>query len=138
MLELEGRFYYEELKNQFNTEELALFTNMWKELISTVKGFSFLKELEIKQLLTNEILTNRSLRNRKNSIGKVEKLQTQIDEEYLKEPNERDWSKISNLETQSGLEKASQAAYTQEHYKLTMDARDLMKSLKTVYQLGDK
>lgn len=128
---LKERFYYKDLKKQFTEEELETFSDMWVETFKQFKeNILPTEEFMLKQWITIEILSNRSMCNRKNAIMDIERLQKIINEEYEKPEIERDWSKISNLETQVGLAKAAQQGYTTEHSKLTADAKSLARELK--------
>jgi hypothetical protein len=125
--------FWSEIEKQFDKEtgELKYFENTWIGLIKQFReDVLAAEELQIKQFITIDILINRSMKERKRHITDTEKLQTQVDKEYNKPEDQRDISKLANLETQLSFARNSIANYTNEYTKLLNEQQKISKDLK--------
>ncbi len=125
--------FWPEIEKQFDKEtgELKYFENTWIGLIKQFReDVLAAEELQIKQFITIDILINRSMKERKRHIVDTEKLQVQVDKEYSKPEDQRDISKLANLETQLSFARNSIANYTNEYTKLLNEQQKISKDLK--------
>jgi hypothetical protein len=125
--------FWSEIEKQFDKEtgELKYFENTWIGLIKQFReDVLAAEELQIKQFITIDILINRSMKERKRHIIDTEKLQVQVDKEYSKSEDQRDISKLANLETQLSFARNSIANYTNEYTKLLNEQQKISKDLK--------
>jgi hypothetical protein len=125
--------FWQEIKRQFDEEtgELEYFESVWINLIKQFREDVLpAEELQIKQFITIDILINRSMKERKRHITETEKLQREVDKEYLKPIEERDIPKLANLETQLSFARNSITNYTNEYTKLLAEQQKISKDLK--------
>jgi len=128
---LQTKDYWLEVRKQFNKEELEYFTTAWCSLILQFReDVLFSEELEIKQFITLDILINRNLSEQNRARQEVDKLQRQIDKEYLREPDFRDRELIGNLEAQISFARTAIPAYAAEYTKLLDKRGAIAKDLK--------
>lgn len=130
---LHTKTFWSEIEKQFDKEtgELKYFENTWIGLIKQFReDVLAAEELQIKQFITIDILINRSMKERKRHISDTEKLQVQVDKEYNKPEDQRDISKLANLETQLSFARNSIANYTNEYTKLLNEQQKISKDLK--------
>ena len=90
---LHSKSFWTEIIRQFDADsgELTYFENTWINLVKQFREDVLpAEELQIKQFITIDILINRSMKERKRHISDTEKLQTQVDDEYLLPEDQRD------------------------------------------------
>lgn len=130
---LHSKNFWSEIKRQFDEEtgELEYFENTWINLVKQFREDVLpAEELQIKQFITIDILINRSMKERKRHIADTEKLQKQVDREYELSEDERDISRLTNLETQLSFARNSISNYTNEYTKLLNEQQKISKDLK--------
>lgn len=130
---LHTRPYWLEVMRQLEADkdELNYFEALWIELMKQFReDVTVSEEIQIKQWIVLEILMNRSMKERKRHIADVDRLQQEVDKEYKKKEENRDMSKLANLETQLSYAKNSISSYTNEHMKLLKEVNQISKDLK--------
>jgi len=130
---LHKKTFWTEIERQFDaaTGELKYFEDTWIGLIKQFREDVLpAEELQIKQFITIDILINRSMKERKRHIADTEKLQKQVDREYELSEDERDISRLTNLETQLSFARNSISNYTNEYTKLLNEQQKISKDLK--------
>lgn len=130
---LHSKPFWLEIKRQFDATsgELEYFENTWVGLIKQFREDVLpAEELQIKQFITIDILINRSMKERKRHISEIEKLQKLIDAEYALPEDQRDTSKLMNMETNISFARNSIANYTNEYTKLLNEQQKISKDLK--------
>jgi hypothetical protein len=130
---LHSKTFWGEIKKQFDNEtgELLYFENTWTNLLRQFREDVLpAEELQIKQFITIDILINRSMKERKRHIAETEKLQKEVDKQYDKDEDQRDLSRLMNLETQLSFARNSIANYTNEYTKLLNEQQKISKDLK--------
>lgn len=70
------------------------------------------------------------MKERKRHIAETEKLQKIVDNEYSKDEEKRDISKLSHFESQLSFARNSIASYTNEYTKLLNEQQKISKDLK--------
>lgn len=130
---LHKKTFWTEIQRQFDedTGELEYFENTWINLIKQFREDVLpAEEMQIKQFITIDILINRSMKERKRHIADTERIQQMVDAEYLKAPEDRDNSYLTNLETQLSFARNSITSYTNEYTKLLAEQQKIGKDLK--------
>ena len=130
---LHKKTFWSEIQRQFDKEtgELQYFEDTWINLIKQFREDVLpAEELQIKQFITIDILINRSMKERKRHISDTERIQTMVNEEYLKQEEDRDIPYLSNLETQLSFARNSITSYTNEYTKLLSEQQKISKDLK--------
>jgi len=130
---LHSKTFWSEIVRQFDHEtgELQYFEDTWVGLVKQFREDVLpAEELQIKQFITIDILINRSMKERKRHIAETEKLQKQVDAEYVLPEDDRDIAKLTNLETQLSFARNSIANYTNEYTKLLNEQQKISKDLK--------
>lgn len=130
---LHSKSFWTEIIRQFDADsgELTYFENTWINLVKQFREDVLpAEELQIKQFITIDILINRSMKERKRHISDTEKLQTQVDDEYLLPEDQRDIPRLTNLETQLSFARNSISSYTNEYTKLLNEQQKISKDLK--------
>lgn len=128
---LHQKYFWNELRNQFNEEELVYFESSWIALMLQFKeDILSAEELQIKQLVTIEILINRSMKERRKHIEEIDKIQSEINQEYKLPEDARDTAKLANLEQQVAYARNSIGQYTTEYTKLLGEQKTINQNLK--------
>ncbi len=128
---LEQKPYWDEVKMQFSDEELHYFCVTWVRIIKQFReDILYTEELQVKQWITLEILSNRVMKERKRAIEQLDRMQTLLDQEYAKGPDERDNARIAGLETEIAMVRNSLGSYTTEHSKILDKIKDIQRDLK--------
>jgi len=130
---LHKKTFWSEIERQFDehTGELQYFEDTWIGLIKQFREDVLpAEELQIKQFITIDILINRSMKERKRHIADTERIQKMVDDEYLKQEEDRDVAYLSNLETQLSFARNSITSYTNEYTKLLSEQQKISKDLK--------
>ena len=131
LVNLRGRYYYQELKKQFGDPELIFFEHQW---IDYFKQFSedvtHTEEMEILEVIRTEVLINRGMEDRQEVIRNIDRLNRLIEDEMDKPPAAQDTQAIASFQTQLGAAISSKSAYINEHEKLLTKKERLLKDLK--------
>ena len=130
---LHKKTFWSEIERQFDvdTGELKYFEDTWIGLIKQFREDVLpAEELQIKQFITIDILINRSMKERKRHIADTERIQKMVDDEYLKQEEDRDNAYLTNLETQLSFARNSITSYTNEYTKLLAEQQKISKDLK--------
>lgn len=130
---LHKKTFWSEIERQFDAEtgELKYFEDTWIGLIKQFREDVLpAEELQIKQFITIDILINRSMKERKRHIADTERIQKMVDDEYLKQEEDRDNAYLTNLETQLSFARNSITSYTNEYTKLLAEQQKISKDLK--------
>lgn len=130
---LHKKTFWAEITKQFDEDsgELEYFESTWINLIKQFREDVLpAEELQIKQFITIDILINRSMKERKRHIADTERIQKMVDDEYAKQPEDRDNSYLTNLETQLSFARNSITSYTNEYTKLLAEQQKISKDLK--------
>jgi len=128
---LSGRKYWRDLQQQFAKDELDYFRNTWINFMMQFRdNILFGEELQLKQLIIIDIMINRCMKDRKKHITDMERLQTLLDREYLKDDKSKDAALIVQLEQQISFARNSLTSYTSEYTKLLDRQKDINKDLK--------
>ena len=131
LVELRGRYYYQELRKQFNDAELIFFEHQW---IDNFRQFSedvtHTEEMEILEVIRTEVLINRGMEDRQEVMQNIERLNKLIDDEMEKPSAMQDTVALASFQTQLGAAISSKSAYINEHEKLLTKKERLLKDLK--------
>lgn len=128
---LHKKYFWNELKLQFDSDELKYFESSWISLMLQFKEDILpAEEIQIKQLVTIEILVNRSMKERRKHLEEIEKLQQEINAEYKLDEDLRDAAKLANLEQQVAYARNSIGQYTTEYTKLLGEQKTINQNLK--------
>ena len=128
---LRARYYYKELKKQFQDSELIFFEHQWIDYFRQFsEDVTHTEEMEILEVIRTEVLINRGMEDRQEALLNVERLNRLIEEEMDKPAPARDVNALSNFQQQLGAAIASKSAYINEHEKLLTKKERLLKDLK--------
>jgi hypothetical protein len=107
--DIQKSLMWSELKAQFSSEELKLFLYHWGRIVGQFKDDVFPTEgLQIVDAIKLELLMSRALRNQQKSMEDILFLEEQLEKERNLDEEERDTDRITNLERQIGVLRASQ------------------------------
>ena len=131
LIHLRGRYYYGELRKQFNDAELIFFEHQWIDYFKQFnEDVTHTEEMQILEVVRTEILINRGMEDRKEVMTNIERLNKLIDDEINKPTAMQDTQAIASFQTQLGAAIASKSAYINEHEKLLTKKERLLKDLK--------
>ena len=131
LVELRGRYYFQELRKQFADSEIIFFEHQW---IDYFKQFSedvtHTEEMEILEVIRTEVLINRGMEDRQEVFKNIERLNKLIENEMEKPSAMQDTVALASFQTQLGAAISSKSAYINEHEKLLTKKERLLKDLK--------
>ena len=131
LVELRGRYYFQELRKQFADSEIIFFEHQW---IDYFKQFSedvtHTEEMEILEVIRTEVLINRGMEDRQEVFKNIERLNKLVDNEMEKPSAMQDTVALASFQTQLGAAISSKSAYINEHEKLLTKKERLLKDLK--------
>lgn len=133
--DLKAQPFWDQMKRQFNKEELREFEANWNGIIGEQfkEDILYTEKLQLKALLETNILLGRNMANRLKSIEDQNRLEELRDELYKLDPKSRDqaWQeKVFSIESQLSSIRDSAKANTDEQTKLQMTAVRLNDELK--------
>lgn len=130
--QVKSRPYWNELENQFNSEELQLFVEHWHNIVAQFKNDTFYtEELQIVEVIKLEILSNRILTDQ----NRVRKDIEQIEKDIIKERKDDGVSpssidRIRLLETRATQLYISLTQYFSDYEKLLTHKKKSMTDIK--------
>ena len=131
LVELRGRYYFQELRKQFADSEIIFFEHQW---IDYFKQFSedvtHTEEMEILEVIRTEVLINRGMEDRQEVFKNIERLNKLVENEMEKPSAMQDTVALASFQTQLGAAISSKSAYINEHEKLLTKKERLLKDLK--------
>ena len=131
LVELRGRYYFQELRKQFADSEIIFFEHQW---IDYFKQFSedvtHTEEMEILEVIRTEVLINRGMEDRQEVFKNIERLNKLIENEMDNPSAMQDTVALASFQTQLGAAISSKSAYINEHEKLLTKKERLLKDLK--------
>jgi hypothetical protein len=128
---LRSRYYFKEIKKQFDDGEITFFEHMWIDYFRQFnEDVVHTEEMQIVEVARTEILINRSMKDRYEIVEVIESLETMIDEEMDREAEDRDTQALASFQTQLGAMIGSKSSYINEHEKLLTKKERLLKDLK--------
>ena len=131
LVELRGRYYYQELRKQFNDAELIFFEHQWIDYFRQFsEDVTHTEEMEILEVIRTEVLINRGMEDRQEVMQNIERLNKLIDDEMEKPSAMQDTVALASFQTQLGAAISSKSAYINEHEKLLTKKERLLKDLK--------
>jgi len=131
LVELRGRYYFQELKKQFNDSELIFFEHQWIDYFRQFsEDVTHTEEMEILEVIRTEVLINRGMEDRQEVMKNIERLNQLIEDEMDKPAPAQDMQAIASFQTQLGAAISSKSAYINEHEKLLTKKERLLKDLK--------
>jgi hypothetical protein len=129
--DLENRAYWPEIKNQFTDDELKLFRYHWARIISQFRDDVIpTEELQVVDLIKLELLMNRSLKSNKSNIEQISTLESLIQEERQRDPDQQNQDQLFNMERQVASLKASQEALNKDYRELQTKKNSMLKEMK--------
>lgn len=127
---LKTRPYWDDIKQQFSSDELESFTNSWVNfMMQFSENVLWSEEIEVKQWITLDILMSRSMRERYKHMEEIERLTKIVTDEYKLDSNERS-PLLASWENQLTFYKGAVGSFTQDHVKLQAQIKDIKMSLK--------
>ena len=131
LVELRGRYYYQELRKQFNDAELIFFEHQWIDYFRQFsEDVTHTEEMEILEVIRTEVPINRGMEDRQEVMQNIERLNKLIDDEMEKPSAMQDTVALASFQTQLGAAISSKSAYINEHEKLLTKKERLLKDLK--------
>lgn len=128
---LVSRPYWAEVRTQFTADELQYFAVTWIRIMKQFReDILYTEELQVKQWITLEITSNRVMRQRKVAVEQIDRLQAELDQQYLLPVEERNHERITGLEMELGLQRNSLSSFTVEHSKVLDRIKDIQRDLK--------
>ena len=128
---LRDRYYYKELRKQFQDTELIFFEHQWVDYFRQFsEDVTHTEEMEILEVIRTEVLINRGMEDRQEALKNIARLNKLIEDEMEKPAITRDTQALANFQTQLGAAIASKSAYINEHEKLLTKKERLLKDLK--------
>lgn len=130
--QIKARPYWNELENQFNSEELQLFVQHWHNIIAQFRNDTFYtEELQIVEVIKLDILSNRILTDQ----NKVRKDIEQTEKDIAKERKDDGVSQpsidlIRMLETKMTQLYISLNQYMSDYEKILNHKKTMMKEIK--------
>ena len=129
--ELEDRPYWSELGLQFTIDELKLFKYHWVRIINQFKDDVIpTEELQVVDLIKLELLMNRCLKNNKGSIEQISSLETLMQLERGRDPDQQDRDLIFNMERQIASCRASQESMNRDYRELQAKKNSMLKEMR--------
>lgn len=131
LVNLRGRYYYMELKKQFNDPEIIFFEHQWIDYFKQFgEDVTHTEEMQILEVIRTEVLINRGMEDRQEVMRNIERLNKLIEDEIAKPEVMQDTQAIAMFQTQLGAAFASKSSYINEHEKLLTKKERLLKDLK--------
>jgi hypothetical protein len=131
LVNLRGRYYFHELKKQFDDGEIIFFEHQWIDYFKQFgEDVTHTEEMQILEVIRTEVLINRGMEDRQEVVKNVARLNKLIDDEIRKPATMQDTQAIASFQTQLGAAMASKSAYINEHEKLLTKKERLLKDLK--------
>jgi len=130
--QVKTRPYWNELENQFNSEELQLFVQHWHNIVSQFRNDTFYtEELQIVEVIKLEILSNRILTDQ----NKVRKDIEQTEKDIMKERRDDGTSQASIDKIRLAETKITQLyialnQYMSDYEKILNHKKNMMKEIK--------
>jgi len=122
---------WEELKKQFNEQELKLFLHHWSQIIAQFRNDVLKTEqLQIIDLIKLDILMNRALRGQKQSEDDIVRLEEILIEKKLAASDVQDRDEIFSLERNIASLRASKEALSRDMKDLYSKKEATFKNLK--------
>lgn len=127
--DLKKKAYWNDLTEQFSSEELDMFIFHWKKMWAQFKDDVFhTEEIQILDTIKLEILMNRCLKMQNDSMKMMKDLATQREKE--KNQDSPDFAMIDNLDRQILAIKASQESLSRDFKDLQTKKAAMLKDLK--------
>lgn len=131
LVHLRGRYYFGELRKQFNGPEIIFFEHQWIDYYKQFnEDVTHTEEMQILEVIRTEVLINRGMEDRKEVLTNIIRLNKLIDDEIAKPATIQNSQAIASFQTQLGAAIASKSAYINEHEKLLTKKERLLKDLK--------
>ena len=128
---LKSRPFWEEIKKQFNNEELKMFIYHWGRIISQFRDDVLpTEELQITDAIKLEILMNRDLRQQRETIQSIEEITAIIQAEKQKDVIDQDRDYVLNLERQVAVYRAAIESLSKDYKDLQGKKGTMLKDLK--------
>lgn len=128
---LKSKYYYKELKQQLEADELEYFEHQWLDYYDQFNGdVTHSEEMQILEMLRTEILINRSMKDRSDIMRQIARLERQIEKEMGKDEEIQDGRLLGILSQQLASLNATRGAFSVEHEKLLTKKQAFMKDLK--------
>lgn len=128
---LESRPYWNELTNQFTSDELELFKYHWSRIISQFKDDVFpTEELQVVDVIKLEILMNRCLKSNKDNINEMSVIEKLIRDERSVDKDQQDKDYIMNMERQMAALRASQESLNRDYRELQTKKAAMLREMK--------
>lgn len=128
---LMSRPYWDELRQQFTSDELELFKYHWVRIISQFKDDVIpTEELQVVDLIKIDILMNRALKGNKANIEQISTLENLIRLERQRDPDQIDKEAIFNMERQAASLKAAQESLNKDYRELQAKKNSMLKDMK--------
>lgn len=128
---LRAKYYYHELKKQFEEHELLFFENQWIDFFKQFnEDVTHTEEMQILEVIRTEILINRSMIDRTLIMKSINDLETLIDQEMSKEMEERDSASLALFQSQMGSLIGAKGSHIHEHEKLLTKKEKYLQQLK--------
>jgi len=131
LVELRGRYYFQELRKQFADSEIIFFEHQWTDYFKQFsEDVTHTEEMEILEVIRTEVLINRGMEDRQEVFKNIERLNKLVDDEMEKPSAMQDTVALASFQTQLGAAISSKSAYINEHEKLLTKKERLLKDLK--------
>jgi len=128
---LRDRYYFKEMRKQFNDNEIVFFEHKWIDLYKQFnEDVVATEEMQIVELCRTAILVNRSMEDRQDIVTNIADLEKLINEEMDKPPEFQDTQALAMFQTQLGAMIGSKSSYITEHEKLLTKQERLLKDIK--------
>lgn len=128
---LESRPYWNDLTNQFTTEELELFKYHWSRIIAQFKDDVFpTEELQVVDVIKLEILMNRCLKSNKDNLNELNTIDKMVKDERSLDKDQRDQDYLMNLERQGAALRASQESLNRDYRELQSKKASMLREMK--------
>lgn len=131
LVTLRDRYYFREMRKQFNDTEITFFEHKWIDLYKQFnEDVVATEEMQIVELCRTAILVNRSMEDRQEIMQNIEQLEEMIDNELEKPADMQDTQALAMFQTQLGAMIGSKSSYINEHEKLLTKQERLLKDIK--------
>jgi hypothetical protein len=131
MARLHSQPYWEEVKKQFDDNDLEYFAITWVRMMKQFKdNILYSEEMQVKQWITLDIMANKVMRDRKHAQEQVARLEEMLNREYSISEEHRDTETIVRLETELSMVRNAQASFTTEHTKILDRIEKTQRDLK--------
>ena len=128
---LESKYYWREIKLQFNEDEQQYFMDMWVDLMRQFNNDVLpAEEHQIKELVRLDIIINRNMAERAHTVKEIDRIRASIEHEKKKPEEARNMEMIIKLQETISYLYSSRQSYMGEHAKLLDRKKDLTRDLK--------